>query len=723
VENKNKNKKQLFEEIEELRTRLQEAEETLNAVRSGEVDAIVVSGLRGEQVFTLTGAERVFRVLVETMNEGAASLNQEGLTIYCNQRFSEMIKTPLEKVIGTPMRQFIRPSDLPAFDSLLEKGSQKNCKGEVAFINNDGTELPVLLSISALQGDNANIFNIVITDLTAQKQIEEELRRHRDSLEELVKDRTNELEISNQQLREEIIDRRLSESALIKSENFVEDILGSIDEAFVVVDRDYRIQTANRAYCELAGKPLAEIMGKHCYEVLHHVTRPCYELEQDCACKHTFTTGEPAVNVHMRSGENGKREYVELKTFAMKNRSGEITSIIEILNDITEKRSLENQLQQAQKMEAIGTLAGGIAHDFNNILSAIIGYGHVTLMKMPKDDPLRLNIEHILESADRAATLTQSLLAFSRKQIFDRKPVDLNTILKKVEKFLVRVIGEDVVVRLGLAEGALTAFADAGQLEQVFMNLATNARDAMPNGGLFSIETSSIVLDSGFVAAHGFGKPGRYALVSATDTGVGMNEETRKKIFEPFFTTKEVDKGTGLGLAMVYGIIKQHDGFINVYSEPGKGTTFRIYLPLITPEAVEAQKAIEAEYPKGGTETILLAEDDANLRKLSVLILEQGNYTVITANDGDEAVKKFMENKDRIQLLLFDIIMPKKNGREAYEEIRQVMPDVPVLFASGYSPDMLRDKALIEKDSALIYKPVSPQNLLKKVREVLDGAR
>jgi CheY-like chemotaxis protein len=292
--------------------------------------------------------------------------------------------------------------------------------------------------------------------------------------------------------------------------------------------------------------------------------------------------------------------------------------------------------------------------------------------------------------------------------------------LKKVEKFLVRVIGEDVAVHLVLDEGAPTILADAGQLEQVLMNLATNARDAMPNGGLFTIETSIMEVDSGFVTTHGYGKPGSYVMISVTDTGIGMNEETREKIFEPFFTTKEVGKGTGLGLAMVYGILKQNEGFINVYSEPGKGTTFRIYLPLITAAAEEGQREIEAEYPKGGTETILVAEDDPSLRKLTVLVLEQMGYTVIIANDGEEAVTKCIENKDRIELLLFDIIMPKKSGKEAYDEIRKVMPNVPVLFASGYSPVMLQEKALIEDGAALVYKPLSPQTLLKKVRAMLD---
>jgi len=505
-----------------------------------------------------------------------------------------------------------------------------------------------------------------------------------------------------------------------KTEELIKNILESVDEGFLIIDPEYKIISANRAYCEQAGKPLESILGRHCYETSHHATMLCHEPEHICGCKRTFETGEPAFTVHTHTDDKGKQIQVEIKTYAMKDESGKVQSVIEVIYDITEKRALERQLQHAQKMEGIGTLAGGIAHDFNNILSAIIGYGHVTLMKMPQDDPLRMNIEHMLESADRAAALTQSLLTFSRTKITERKPVDLNKILKKVEKFLVRVIGEDVVVSMVLAEGELTVFADAGQLEQVFMNLATNARDAMPSGGSFMIETSIIELDNGFISTHGYGKPGTYAMISATDTGVGMNEETKNHIFEPFFTTKEVGKGTGLGLAMVYGIVKQHEGFINVYSEPGKGTTFRIYLPLITSEAEDEKSVVISEYPKGGTETILLAEDDENLRKLTVIVLEQMGYTVITANDGEEAVTKFIENKNSIQLLIFDIIMPKKNGKEAYDEIRKVSPKVPVLFESGYSPDMLREKTLIEEGAAIIYKPMSPHILLKKIRELLD---
>ncbi len=396
-------------------------------------------------------------------------------------------------------------------------------------------------------------------------------------------------------------------------------------------------------------------------------------------------------------------------------------SISGMLIDITDYRSLEAQLHHAQKLESIGTLAGGVAHDFNNILSAIIGYGHVALMNMATDDPQRLNIEHMLEAADRAAHLTKELLLFSRKQVSERKPVDLNEVVGKVEKFLIRVIGEDITCKKSIAGHPLTVFADSYQLEQVLMNLATNARDAMPGGGAFTVTTEQINLNEDFIAAHGYGKPGVYAMITVSDTGKGMDEGTRKRIFEPFFTTKEVGKGTGLGLAVVYGIIKQHEGFINVYSEPGKGTTFRIYLSLIAPEAREEAIPHQEETPLQGTETVLLAEDDEALRKLSRTVLTKYGYTVIEAADGKDAVRRFRENKDSIQLLIFDLIMPKMNGKEAYDEIRKIKPDMKVIFSSGHAPDIIRQKASLGTGAYLIYKPLSPVELLRLVRGVLDG--
>jgi CheY-like chemotaxis protein/two-component sensor histidine kinase len=327
----------------------------------------------------------------------------------------------------------------------------------------------------------------------------------------------------------------------------------------------------------------------------------------------------------------------------------------------------------------------------------------------------------MLEAADRATSLTKSLLLFSRKQIAERKPVDLNEVVRKVEKFLGRVIGEDIERKTLLCDNPVPIRADGNQLEQVLMNLAVNARDAMPRGGVFTVKTEQIDITEDFTNAHGYGKTGPYAMITISDTGAGMDEVTQKRIFEPFYTTKEVGKGTGLGLAVVYGIIKQHDGFINVYSEPGRGTTFRIYLPLIATEAAEKTVPQLEDAPARGTETVLLAEDDVNLRKLSRTVLAEFGYTVIEAVDGAEAVKKFMENKDTIQLLLFDLVMPKMNGKEAADEIRKIKPEMKVLFASGYDPDLLQQKELLGDGVHLVYKPISPMDLLRKVRSVLDG--
>ncbi|HSH13363.1 MAG TPA: ATP-binding protein, partial [Desulfurivibrionaceae bacterium] len=393
------------------------------------------------------------------------------------------------------------------------------------------------------------------------------------------------------------------------------------------------------------------------------------------------------------------------------------------INDISEKKRLEGQLRQAQKMESIGTLAGGVAHDFNNILTAIIGYAQLTLMKMAPDDPHRPNLQHILDSADRAAHLTKDLLLFSRKQPIDRKLLDLNEGIQKLGKFLTRVIGEDVALKISLSGGVMPVRADGYQIDQILMNLASNARDSMPQGGTFTISTERVLLDADASAANGLAGPGRYALISVSDTGQGMDEQTRQRIFEPFFTTKEVGKGTGLGLPVVYGIVKQHEGAVNVYSETGQGTTFRIYLPIDETSLASEIEEVAEESPVGGTETILLAEDDQSVREITLISLENFGYTVLTAVDGEEAVQKFKENPGRFQLLLFDLIMPRKSGKEAYDEIRLLQPDVKIIFASGYDPDMLRQKTFLEQNVPVLYKPVTMATLLKTVRDVLDGSK
>jgi signal transduction histidine kinase/FixJ family two-component response regulator len=389
--------------------------------------------------------------------------------------------------------------------------------------------------------------------------------------------------------------------------------------------------------------------------------------------------------------------------------------------NVTEQQKLQQQLLQAQKMEAVGQLAGGVAHDFNNILTAIMGYGSLLQAKLNGDARLNDYIKQILDGANRAAEVTKSLLAFSRKQLINPRPVDLNEVVRGIEKLLSRLIGEDIEITTTLSSKDVVSMVDAGQIEQVLMNLTTNARDAMPNGGRLFLQTEVVELDDTFIQSHGYGESGMYTLLSVSDTGIGINQEARERIFEPFFTTKEPGKGTGLGLAMVYGIIKQHWGYINVYSELGNGTTFKIYLPSTQSNEERLPGSSSETQPRGGTETILVAEDDDKIRQLSEIILTQNGYTVISARDGEDAVKKFIDHKDEIQLVIIDMIMPKKSGKEAYDEIKAVRPYVKVLFSSGYTGDRIDISSLGKEEFNFINKPVSPKDLLRKVRELLDN--
>ena len=518
---------------------------------------------------------------------------------------------------------------------------------------------------------------------------------------------------------------------------FLANITEHATDAIEGIDLDTNIVSWNSGAETLFGYSAHEVIGRP-----HSFIVP-KEAQEACRERFKKATLEGSVRAETeRIKKDGRRFPVEMTLTALKDEKAEHTGFVCITRDITERKKLEEQLRQAQKLEAIGQLAGGVAHDFNNILSGIIGFGSLVEMNMKEDDPNRAHLKEILKAGERAAQLTKSLLAFSRKQIIDLKPQNLNEIIKGVESFLRRIIGEDIELKAILTPppsapplkirggrgsyvseeeiGDLTVLADRGQIEQVLMNLAANARDALPNGGDLIIETKQVGLDVEFIKRHGYGEAGIYALLTVTDSGTGMDEKTRERIFEPFFTTKELGRGTGLGLAMVYGIIKQHDGFINVYSEPEKGTTFKIYLPLIKSAVEESVGATPAAYPKGGTETVLVAEDDQAVRKLTMNVLERFGYKVIAAEDGEEAIKKFKENKKEIQLLLLDVIMPKKNGKEVYEEIKKINPRIKTIFLSGYTANLIHKKGILEEGLNFMLKPVSPKELLKKVRETLD---
>jgi len=523
----------------------------------------------------------------------------------------------------------------------------------------------------------------------------------------------------------ELISRYIKKS--MQSERALEDevtrrrlLLEQSRDGIVVLDQNGKVYEANRRFTDMLGYSPEEILQLHVWDWDTQWTSEQL-LEK---IRTVDASGDHFETLHKR--RDGTFYDVEISTNGAVYAGQKL--VFCICRDITErkkaeeeKEKLKNELLQAQKMEAVGQLAGGVAHDFNNILAAIIGYGHILKVKMQEDDPLKNYPDRILALSDRAANLTKSLLAFSRKQIISPKPVNLNKVIKNVETLLSRIIGEDLKLETVFATDDLIVMADPGQMEQVFMNFATNARDAMPNGGLLTICTKTIEMDREFIKEHGFGNEGRYALIAITDTGIGMDSETKEKIFEPFFTTKGVGKGTGLGLAMVYGAITQNGGHINFYSEPGKGTTFKIYLPLIQAK-IEAEEVKPANIHalEKGPETILLAEDEPEVRLLTKNLIEGYGYTVIDAIDGADAIDKFMLNKDKIELLLFDVMMPQKNGREAYEEIKKINPDVKVIFTSGYPADTVRKQAILEEGADFIIKPALPENLLKKIRDVLE---
>jgi signal transduction histidine kinase len=388
---------------------------------------------------------------------------------------------------------------------------------------------------------------------------------------------------------------------------------------------------------------------------------------------------------------------------------------------IDRERRMAEQIRQSQKMEAVGQLAGGVAHDFNNLLTAIIGFTTLAQMNMQKENPSLRSLEQVLLAADRATNLTQGLLAFSRKQVNNPVPVDLNDIIKNIKELLRRLISAEIELEISLSEQRLQVVADAGQIDQVMMNLVTNARDAMGGTGVLTIRTSSVEMCEDFVKTHGFGTVGCYAMISVSDTGTGIDHATNAHIFEPFFTTKEVGKGTGLGLAIVYGIVKQHDGYLDIESEPGTGTTFNIYLPLLQKEVITSRPAQVLEVSYEGTETVLVAEDAPEVRRLTTEVLEQNGYHVIEATDGQDALQKFSENRDNVDLVIMDVVMPKMNGKEAFSEIVKISPSMKVLFTSGYTHDDANQKGVTFGSENFLTKPSSPQALLKKVREVLTA--
>jgi PAS domain S-box-containing protein len=508
-----------------------------------------------------------------------------------------------------------------------------------------------------------------------------------------------------------------AEEKLVTSENYLRSIIETEPECVKLVSRDGTLLAMNPAGLAMIGAKSADmVIGKEVYPLLTPEYQDSFRGFVESVCCGNKGSCEFEI-----IGLDGRRSMLEAYAVPFYDERAKKVVMLSVTRDVTQRVKLEEQLCHASKMQAIGRLTGGIAHDFNNILSVIMGYGEILRDEIDQTDPRRNYVDQILSVSEKGSTLINGLLAFSRKQAINPRAVEVNGIVRSAEQLLLRLIGEDIELKTVLTDKPLAILADAPQIEQALINLASNARDAMPKGGLLTIITGQFGIDDEFIRMHGYGKAGAYAHIAVTDTGLGMDEGTRERIFEPFFTTKEPGKGTGLGLSIVYGIVKQHNGYIDAYSEPGKGSSFNVYLPLIRDRSIAEQVKPLQEPAEGGGETILLAEDDETVRELTRSVLEKYGYMVVEAVDGEDAVKKFMEYEDRIDLLLFDVVMPKKSGEEAYEEIRKVKTDIRVIFASGYPGDVVRKKAKLGEHMELISKPVLPTELLRKIREILDA--
>ncbi len=594
----------------------------------------------------------------------------------------------LDPLLGPPSyerhRDLIHPDDWERFDAAVRGavGEGRGYELELRIVRPDGSVRNIITHCEASCGKSEGAGGLIgtVQDITERKQVEGSLRT---------------------------------------AEKRFRNLLETVQLAAVILDRNANITFCNDYFLDLTGWSKDEVLNRSWFDLF---------LPEDTKVE-VRSVFEGAVSggpfpLHYENPvvtRDGARLLIVWDNSVLRDNEGRVIAVASIGTDVTEHRKLEAQLLQSQKMESIGRLAGGVAHDFNNMLTAIIGCASLISLKLNDPVQIKAYIDEILRSSQRASDLTQSLLAFARKQIMKPSPVDLNNIISGLENMLQRLIGEDIELKTVLYPGAVTVMADKTQMGQVIMNLCTNARDAMPEGGLLEIETGIIVADKHYRWNHLFEMEGKYAFIFLSDTGMGMDGETRARIFEPFFTTKEAGKGTGLGLSIVYGIVKQHGGYVNVYSEPGKGATFKIYLPVL-PDKSEHKEGERADaMPGAGSETVLLAEDENSVRTIVKTILEEYGYNVIEAVNGEEAVQAFQKNRERIDIVLLDVIMPGKNGKAAFDEMKGVKPDIKVLFMSGYTDDIISSRNGVIGDGVeFIAKPVEPGRLLKKLRSMLD---
>jgi two-component system, cell cycle sensor histidine kinase and response regulator CckA len=581
---------------------------------------------------------------------------------------------------------------LPLWQAIKSGLTSQNV--EAVILRPDGTERWVLTNAAPVKNEGGDIIAgvAVLSDITDRKRTEDALRQSQDEYRTLYEESS-------------------------RREELYRSLLDSSPDAVVVYDLEGRAQYVNDSFTRTFGWTMQEVKGRRIQFLPDSERKGTLEL-----IRQVVRDGVPCTGYETkRYTKDGRIRDMSISASRYHDHQGGPAGMLVVLSDITERKRLEGQLRQAARMEAIGQLAGGVAHDFNNILTAIMGYANI-LLEQPNvgDERNRGRVVQIAHAAERAAALTRQLLAFGRKQMLDVRVLDLNTVVSDFQKILRRLIGEHIELQSLLDPSLATVRADPSQIEQILMNLAVNARDAMPNGGQLTIETANVVFDLQYVRTHAEVTPGPYAVLTVSDTGRGMDAETRARIFDPFFTTKEKGVGTGLGLSTVYGIVKQHQGHIEVYSEPGRGTTFRVYLPAVQASVEEVPKALAPQGERCGTETVLVVEDEEIVRGLACEALEMLGYVVLQACSPQEAMQVCSEHECPIDLLFTDVVLPQMDGRSLFERISPLYPAMKVLYVSGYTEDFVVRQGVLDRGVQFLQKPFTLNNLAAKIREVLD---
>ena len=637
--------------------------------------------------FDTTGYKRIeeqralLASMVEHSDDAILSKSLEGTITSWNKGAERIFGYLPEEIIGKNVLVLIPPAYQDEEPRILEriKNGERIQHYETVRVRKDGTLIDVSLTVSPVRDGTGRIVAIskIARDVTERNRIRQSLRRQEAQLQ------------------------CLSDA----------NVMG-----LTLCDLHGTVHDANDAFLRMTGYSRRELEeGKLRWTEL---TAPDFHSLDaravDQLRKHRVS--RPYDKEYLR--KDGSRLSV-LVGASMVPGSEELCATFVL--DMSDRRRLEEQLRHAQRMEVVGRLAGGVAHDFNNLLTPILGYCELLQEAMPPDAPYREDLDEIKKAGERAAGLTRQLLAFSRKQVLQPRVIELNDAITQIQKLLSRVIGEDVALNLHLAPGIGRIKVDPGQLEQILMNLAVNSRDAMPSGGTLTIETSRASLDEEYAHTHPEVVPGPHLVLAVSDTGVGMSKETMGHLFEPFFTTKKLGQGTGLGLATVYGIIKQSLGHVFVYSELGRGTTFKIYFPRVDEQASDLSLPVQAPKPDRGTETLLLVEDDKALRMFATRVLREKGYLVLEAGVGAEALMVAKGHPGPIHLLITDVVMPGMSGREVAEQLVAARPRTKVLFISGYTENAIVHHGVLDEDMTLLEKPFNQETLSRKVRQVLDG--